>query len=384
MTWGAVTRARDLRRSPGLVLAATAAVALATVAPAIATAQPASDSEGVIVVNGGATTSELERLRKRIENLGVLQPTSAAITAALANQPPYDLAPIRNAFANFEFERADELIEAVLADLFDFGAEEQIADGVAELLYWRGLVAANNDRPDDALRWFTAGFRIAPALEVDNATASPSVRALINSAKKARPPLRPLYIDGLGPDDDLAELAIDGGPPQAVPDEIDLAIGLHLVVVTARKKQPFATMVDVRGNRDNGVTVQLDDEDDVTRARRLRLETLEATTTSDRLKRARRLAKLTGARRTLVIDADTEVRVYDAVTDTATDGMPLKRATQPSMLASLLGVEERTDLRAPVWYKRWYVWAAVGAVAVGGGIGIYAYSQRDPTRITGF
>ena len=87
-------------------LALVAGLALA--APA-ASAQPADDSDGVIVVNGGASTDELAKLRKRIEALGVLQPTSAAVSAALENEPPYDLDPIKNAYANFEFDRADEL-----------------------------------------------------------------------------------------------------------------------------------------------------------------------------------------------------------------------------------------------------------------------------------
>ncbi|MBK9030330.1 MAG: hypothetical protein IPL61_03155 [Myxococcales bacterium] len=364
--------------------------ALVVLGTGLALAAPASaepENDGVVVINGGASPRELELLRKRIEVLGVLQPTSTAIAAALENGPAYDLRPIRNAYANFEFDRADELIEAGLGDLFANGAPAQIADGAAELFYWRGLVAANDDREDEALAWFAATFRIAPAFEVDDATASPKVRGLINSAKKARPALRPLYIDGAEPGAEDAELAIDGGPVQAVVEEVPLAIGLHLIVITARKKKPFATMVDIRSNRDNGLTVQLDDEDDVSWARRLRLETLDARTTDDRLKRTRRLAKLTGARRFVVIEdePDPKVRVYDAVAETESAALSLRKASQPSVLAALLGVDSGGLHDGPaVWYKRWYVWAAVGAVVAGGGIGIYAYSQREPSRIMGF
>lgn len=365
-------------------LALVAGLALA--APA-ASAQPADDSDGVIVVNGGASTDELAKLRKRIEALGVLQPTSAAVSAALENEPPYDLDPIKNAYANFEFDRADELIEVALGELFANGAPEQMAAGAAELLYWRGLVADNADRGDDALAWFAAAFRIAPDLEIDRGTTSPRVRALIDTARRSRPKARTLYIDGATIEPGTAELAVDGGAPAPLTDEVDLAIGYHLVVVTARKKKPFAALVDIRAARDNGLEIVLDDEDDVSRARRLRLETLDARTREDRLKRARRLAKLTGARRFLVIegDVDPKVRVYDAVADTESAPMALKRATQPSVLAALLGVDAGalgTD--PPPWYKRWYVWAAVGAVVAGGSVGVYAYTQREPTRITGF
>ena len=38
----------------------------------------------------------------------------------------------------------------------------------------------------------------------------------------------------------------------------------------------------------------------------------------------------------------------------------------------------------PPLYKRWYVWAAAGVLVAGATAGAYAYSQRDPDRITGF
>ncbi len=371
-----------------MIAIARVALAVAVVAAtSVARAQPADDSDGVIVVNGGASTDELAKLRKRIEALGVLQPTSAAVSAALENELPYLLDPIKDAYASFEFDRADELIEAALGELFANGAPEQIAAGAGELLYWRGLVADNADRGDDALAWFAAAFRIAPDLEVDRATTSPRVRALIDTARASRAKTRTLYIDAATIAPGTADLRIDGGEPTPLTDEVDLAIGYHLVVVTARKMKPFAALVDIRAGRENGLEVALDDEDDVSRARRLRRETLDARTTEDRLKRARRLAKLTGARRFLVIEGDTDlrVRVYDAVSETESAPMALKKATQPSVLAALLGVDAGalgTD--PPPWYKRWYVWAAVGAVVAGGSIGVYAYAQREPTRITGF
>jgi hypothetical protein len=306
------------------------------------------------------------------------------VTAVLADRPLYDLGPIKNAYANFEFERADELIEDALAELLTHGGPEQLARGAAELLYWRGLVAAGDDRSDEAITWFTGAFRAAPDLEVDGETASPNVRSLISSARKSRPPLRPLYLDGSALDDPEAELAIDGGTPRPIEDQVDVAIGLHLVVVTAPKKKPFATLVDVRGGRDNGLTVDLDDEDDVARARRLRAETLSARSSDSRWRRARRLAKLTGARRLLIIDGDTDVRVYDAVDDSVSSPMPLSRAAQPSVLAALLGVDSGAAEASPAWHKRWYVWAAIGAVAAGASVGIYAYSQREPSRLEGF
>ena len=198
-------------------------VGLLAAAPA-AHAQPADDSDGVIVVNGGASADELAKLRKRIEALGVLQPTSAAVSAALENEPPYDLDPIKNAYANFEFDRADELIEVALGELFANGAPDQMAAGAGELLYWRGLVADNADRGDDALAWFAAAFRIAPDLEIDRGTTSPRVRGLIDSARGSRPKPRTLYIDATAIEPGSAELMVDGGEPAPLAEQVDLAI----------------------------------------------------------------------------------------------------------------------------------------------------------------
>jgi len=61
----------------------------------------------------------------------------------------------------------------------------------------------------------------------------------------------------------------------------------------------------------------------------------------------------------------------------------VRQATRPSVLAALIGLDDGGGPRK-VWYKRWYVWAAAGAVVTGAAIGGYAYSQRPPDRITGF
>lgn len=392
------------RRFPSVCAVAIAAIMAAGTS---ARAQDREDEDdigdGVLIVNGAdaqageLNATELLKLRKRLEALGVLQPASSAIVAALEGEPPYDLDPIRNAYANFEFDRADELIDGALSDLTTDGDVDLMARGVAELFYWKGLVAAaedERDRLDEAVEWFAAMYRIDPDFEIDPATTPPKVRTLIEQrARKLAPRAREVELE-LDYDGDARELdlTIDGGRPTAMQDAVDLATGFHLIVVTAPKRKPFARIIEVRANRDNVVPIDLGPEDDVARARRLRLETLDADSTEARLKRARRLAKITGARKFLVIEGkrgDRDaliVRVYDAVDDTESTALPLREATRPSVLAALLGVDSGdlgTDA-PPVWYKRWYVWAAVGVVVVGSGVGIYAYSQREPTRITGF
>jgi hypothetical protein len=347
------------------------------------------DSDGVVVVNGGASTSELDLLRKRIDVLGVMHPIKTAISAALVGEPPYELDPIRNAFGNFEYERADGLIETALSELFTNGAPEQIAPSAAELFYWRGLVAANDDRADDALNWFSTGLRIAPDFQFEKGAESPTVRSLMARARKIHPPKRPLQITADGDGFDNADLAIDGEAVAGFPAEVPLPIGLHLVVATAPERKPFASMVEVYNNRDSGVVITLDDEDEVTQIRRMRDDTLSAQSEDDRIDQAHRLAALTGGRRVLVIDGSDsdhlQVRVFDSITDTATKAMSLKEASRPSVLAALLGVDSGMGGDPPpIWYKRWYVWVAVGTVVVAGAVGGYAYSQRDPTRITGF
>ncbi|MEZ4399374.1 MAG: hypothetical protein R3B06_05115 [Kofleriaceae bacterium] len=370
-------------RAPLAVLALLVATAGLAARPAHA------EDDGVVVVNGGASASDLDKLRRRLEDLGFLQPTPTAITAALDDLPPYDLDQIKAAYGNFEYDHADELISTALGDLFAHGDADQFARGTAELLYWRGLTAFANENPTDAAGWFAAAFRIDPDLPVDNAVASPEVRKLIARSSKAKPAKRPLYLQGDVLDG--SSLAIDGGPPRPITDEVDVALGFHLVVVTSAKHKPFAALVEVRTNRNNGVNVTLDPEDEVSRARRLRVSTLDADTTTDRLRQARRLIKLTQtgepgrATKVLVIDANQRVRVYDVERERESPELSLREATMPNRLASLLGVDMgQLGTAPPVWYKRWYVWAAVGAVVTGSAIGAYAYSQREPTRITGF
>lgn len=363
--------------------------------------EPAADRDGVLVVNGAdaragaANASELIKLRKRLEALGVLQPTSAAIAAALEGEPPYDLDPIRNAYANFEFDRADELIDGALSNLTTDGAPEAMAAGAAELFYWKGLVAAaddQRDRIDDAVAFFAAVYRIDPEYEIDKATTPPKIRTLIEErAQNLQPRMRDVVVKVSGDATD-AEMFIDGGAPRPIPDELSMAQGLHLVVVTAPKRKPFGAIIEVRGKGGNIIPIDLSPEDDVARARRLRLETLDADSPETRLKKARRLAKITGAGKFLVIEGDRDhrdslmVRVYDAVDNTESAALPLREATRPSVLAALLGVDSGALGRdpPPIWYKRWYVWAAVGVVVAGGATGAYLYSTRDPSRITGF
>lgn len=342
----------------------------------------AAPDDGVVVIADGASDEDLATLGKRLDGLGAAHPLPPGLARALAGQVAYDLAPIRDAYASFDFERADELIEAALGDLFTTGTAEQLAPGVAELLYWRGLVSANDNRAEDASGWFVAVFRIAPDFEVDNATASPTVRKLIASAKRPSNTTRALTLRGDVPAE--AELAIDGGPPRAFGDRVELTLGLHLLTVTAPGRSPYATLVEVRAGRDEPLTVVLEDEGVVEEARRARAEVLAAEA-GERIKRLRGLRKLTGARRFLVIDdgRPPTVRLYELGRERVSSAAPLEDALRADVLSGLL--DERGGSRGPTpWYRRWYVWAAAGAVVTGAAVGAYAYSQRDATHIVGF
>ncbi|MBP8811405.1 MAG: hypothetical protein KBG48_22010 [Kofleriaceae bacterium] len=354
------------------------------IAAAATTAHADPSGDGVVIVNGGADSDQLATLRKRLEALGAAHPLPVGVSRALSGEPPYDLGPIRDAYAGFDFERADELIEAGLGELFTDGTVAQIPTGAAELLYWRGLVSANDNRTDDALGWFVAVFRIDPGFAVDNATASPTVRKLIATAKRPVTATRALVIEGRDLPAD-AEVAIDGGPPAAFTDRLELALGLHLVTVTAPERRPFATLVDIRPGRDNLLNVELDPPGEVARAREVRDDVLAAGDGDERMRRLRRLGKLTEARRFLVIDdgRPPRVRMYEVGRDRVSAPTPLTEAVRPNVLTGLLDGGPRPGTPPP-WYKRWYVWAAAGAVVTGSAIGIYAYSQREPDRLVGF
>ncbi|MBE7450041.1 MAG: hypothetical protein HS111_14405 [Kofleriaceae bacterium] len=353
------------------------------------------DDDGVAVINAaaiapGKAERQLVRLRKRLDALGALHPTPPEVAAALDGGAGADLAPIKEAFARFDYDRAEELLEQAVADLLTTADPERLAPPLAELLHWRGLIADELDDATAAETWFAASHRLAPDRPLDRATTPPRVRRVIERARTAARADGRLALSLVDLDEDATRIAIDGGPPTRLGGPIALAAGYHLVVVTAPRRSPFAKLVRIGACRSVELDVELSPESVLEGARRARDAVLAARSDQARLKKARPLARLTGARKLLVIEGDDEltVRVFDLDARTVSAPMSLREASRTAVLAELLGVDralggDRGRGGDRAWYERWYVWVGVAAVA-GGGYAAWELSQREPTSIRGF
>lgn len=354
-----------------------------------AAAQPREhrrDDEGVAIVNGADDAlgpAVLDRLRKRLDALGALHPTPPSLAAALEGTSPVDLAPIEAAYNDLDYDQAEQLLDVALGDLLATADPATLARPVAELLRWRGMVAAALGSKDDAVADFAASLRIDPDQDLDRTALPPRVRDLYDRA--ARPGRRTGVVSlDLGEELDLA---VDGEPPRPAPRQLRLEAGLHLLVLTAADGAHDAALVVVEPERAVRHRPELARETDASLARRLRDQAARADNDRARLDRARPLGELTGARKLLVIEGDDPdrltVRMLDLDARTVSAPIDVRQATRPSVLAALIGLDEAAGPPRP-WYKRWYVWAAAGAVVTGAAIGGYAYSQQAPDRITGF
>lgn len=368
---------------------------LASITPAIADDDDHGEDfgeDGVAVVNaaapGVAPSSErqLARLRKRLDALGALHPTPPELAAALDGSAGTDLAPIKEAFEKFDYDGAEELLEQAVTDLLTTGDPERIAKPLAELLHWRGLIADELDDAADAETWFAASYRLDPERPIDRETTPPRVRRVIEKARNADRPDGNIAIELVDLPDEDVRIAVDGGPLARLGGPLAVSAGYHLVVVTAPKKSPFAKLVRVSPNRTVDLAVELSPESDVARARRARDAVVAARSDKARLKKAKPLAKITGARKLLVIEGEEEliVRVFDLDARTVSAPMSLRNASRTAVLADLLGVDAgfRRD-RDRAWYERWYVWVGVAALA-GGGYATWELTHREPTSIRGF
>jgi hypothetical protein len=370
------------------------ALALATATTAALAAAPttalAEDDEGVAVVNaaspvaGQASAGQLAKLRKRLDAMGVLHNTSPELAAALDGGDTADLTPVKDAFEKFDYDRAEELLEQSITDLLTTGDPERIAPPLAEMLHWRGMIADELDDATEAEIWFAASYRLDPERPVDNDATPPRVRRVIERARTAERPDGKIIIDLVDEDEEQVRVAVDGGPMARLGGGVDVPAGYHLVVVTAPERSPYAKLVRVGPNRTVNLSVELSAESEVARARRARDSVAAARSDKARLKKARPLAKITGARKLLVIEGEDElvVRVFDLDARTVTAPLSLREATRPAVLADLLGVEggalgRDRDRR---WYERWYVWVGVAALA-GGGYVTYEMATREPTSI---
>jgi hypothetical protein len=236
---------------------------------------------------------------------------------------------------------------------------------------------------------------------IDKKLASPRVRSLVKRAKRDPEESGALRVNA---DPEDARVSVNGGEARSVGEKISLPVGKHLVMITAPKRKPYAELVEITQGETYRIDINLDAESTLDRAARLVDASAAAPAGKPRLKRAKALAKLTGVTRLLFIEDGAEdhvmVRLYDVDMKKVSKPLELGNDTSSQAIAreivAALDPDNLVDVNTIIvaqrgeapskpspWYTRWYVWAAVGAVAVGGYV-TYDYMSREPTSVRGF
>jgi hypothetical protein len=297
-----------------------------------------------------------------------------------------------------EYKAALKIIQANEERILQNAGSGDMIPALAQLCEWRGLIAAAQEDPDEAIRQFRAAAWLNPAWQVDRKLgASPTIRKLVKKSKKPTDELGKLRVDSIIPD---ATIAIDGGKAEPVGQKTDLAVGVHLIVVTADGYNTYAELVEIKENETERFEIELDKESKADRAAKIVDATMAAAPGKARLAKVKRLQKLTKQSRFLVVESggDTNIkfRLYDI--DAIKVSKPIvldgseTSAEITAKITAALDPENMVDPgtvmvlekeRSQRWYERWYVWVGIGAV-IGGGYLTYNYMTREPDSIRGF
>lgn len=367
--------------------------------------QDASDAaptdKQVVVVNAAANLADLGqilRVQRVLDERGLLVKLPDKLEATLdgRNVSISDLDAIKDAYANGDFDTATKLVDDDRDRILREAADRDPIPALTELAQWRGVIAAARDDEKLAVEQFREAFRLNPGWSIDHRLASPRVRALVKRAH-SEPDERGSLVVEADPDD--AKVAIDGGEARPAGDRIELAIGLHLVVVTAQGRKPYAELVKIEPDKKTKLPITLDKEGKLDRASKLVDETVAAPPGKPRLKRTRALAKLTKVPRLLVVEGSSDdritMRLYDVdsnkvskpleLDDDATSAVIARKVTaalDPDNLVDADSITTGAARGGTPWYGHWYVWAGAAAVlAVGGGVFAYDAMHRSPTEI---
>jgi hypothetical protein len=379
------------------------ALAALLAASGVAHADDSADDQQVVVVNTAprlGDTGQIQRLTRVLENRGLLVklPDQLAATLDGRNLQLGDIDAIRDAYNSADYELALKLIDADQERVLGEAVSGDPIPALATLAEWHGVIASMLKKDDEALSWFRATRHLNPAWEIDTKVASPRVRAMV---KKARHEPEETGIVKVAAEPEDAKVVVDGTETHAAGDKIELRAGIHLVMVSAQGRKPYAELVEVKPDEPYKIEIALDKESKLDRAARLVDESAAAPPGKARLKRAQALSKLTNHTKILFVEDGTEdhltVRLYDVDAKKVSRPLELDGTASSAAIArkvqAALDPDNLIDANTIVvatqgheeshWYSHWYVWAGA-AVLVGGGIAGYESMTAEPTRVRGF
>lgn len=376
-----------------------ALVAFATLAALGAPAFAENEDKQVVLINAGPKVGAggVANVRRALDSKGVLAELPDSLQATLLGKSVAveDLDAIKDAYANQNYEAATDLIDANEKRILQAIGSGDPTPALAELSQWRGLIAVREENTDEALEQFRAALRFNPAWELDKKLAQPAVNRIVKKAKKQVGATGRLRVDAAQPG---AMVEIDGGKAQPADGKLQLAAGIHLVVVTAKGHSPYADLVSIDADQTYKLPITLDPESKDDRAMRLGAETIEAPPGKARLSRAKRLARVTSQTRYLVIedfgDNRLTLRVYDVGGEKVSRPVELDgNASSTTIYRKVMAALDPDNMIEPSgtlvlveknrkqhWYQRWYVWVGIGAVVGGGALG-YHYMSREPAAV---
>ena len=381
-----------------LLVIALAPTATATAAPDVDESEGEDDS-GLVLVNAAARLGDvgkIEKLRKVLDSRGLLHKLPRGLEAALDGRAVQisDVDAIKDSYANEEYDVALKIIAEDEGRILKSASSGDPLPALAELAEWRGLIEAKKSNEGEAIDWFRAAHRFNSARQVDKQLASPTVRTMMKKARKESVEVGRFRVDA---DPETALMQIDGGKPQPTGMKVALPVGFHLVTVTADGRTSYSEIVEINEGKVEKFAISLDKESSDDKAAKLVDATVSAAPGKARLKLAKKLSRVTGNKRYLVIEDGGEdhvtVRVYDVnmkkvskpvdLLDTASSATIMRLVNEALDPESMIDATQITVIqteRKQRWYERWYVWVGVGAV-IGGGVLGYQYMSREPTAV---
>jgi hypothetical protein len=361
------------------------------------------DVDQMVLLNASSKLSDMggiDRMRRVLGQRGMLAKLDERIAATLdgRNVLIAEIDAIRESYAKLEYDTALKIITANEERILGAAGSGDMIPALAQLFEWRGMIAAAQEDNREAIRHFRAAFTINPAWQPDRKLgASPTIRRLVKKAKRPIDEMGKLRVESPTPG---AMLTVNGGKPVPAGEKLEVAVGVHLIVVTADGFNTYAELVDVEEDEFERFEIELVDESKADRAAKLLDATMAAAPGKARLAKVKRLEKLTKQTRFLVLesnsDSNIKFRLYDIdaikvskpiildgsetsaeITAKITAALDPDNMLDPS---TIMLVEKQRSQR---WYERWYVWVGIGA-ALGGGILTYQYMSREPETVRGF
>lgn len=391
---------------------AVAAVVVLTTATAhadrhlITVADRDSDDQFVVVNATGTASGQIARIHRALDQRGMLFHLGETLEATLEgrNTLPADLESIKNAYASADYDTALKIIDEDEKRILEHGTSD-VPISLSLLEGWRGIIAAHQNKEDDALRYFRAAVRFNPAWTIDKKLPSPQVRSIIINAHREASETGTLRTT-IEPEH--AVVTIDGNEQKAAGDRIKLPVGFHLVQISADGMKTLAEIVDIVDGKTEKIDETLRPSGQLDKAAKLLDETVAAPP-GERLERARALSKLTGSNRILMIEGTNEDRVnvrlfdislkkvsktfsLDGSASSAAIVRDVKSAFEDGTSNTMLpdaapggpgGPGDEEGSHDSKWYSKWY-WYAGAAVVLGGIILTYDYASREPTTLKGF